>query len=221
MQIIHFFVDFILHLDKHLVEIVSNYGFLTYAILFLIVFAETGLVVTPFLPGDSLLFATGAIAAIGDLNIFFVLAILVAAAILGDTVNYWIGHFLGQKIIDSPKVPFINQKHIDKTQAFYAKHGGKTIILARFVPIVRTFAPFVAGVGKMDYSKFILYNIIGGVVWVLSFTLAGYFFGNIPAVKENFTIVVFAIIGISVVPMLFEFVKAKMEHKKNPELHID
>ncbi len=221
MQIIHLFVDFILHLDKHLVEIVSNYGFLTYAILFLIIFAETGLVVTPFLPGDSLLFATGAIAAIGDLNIFFVLAILVAAAILGDTVNYWIGHFLGQKIIDSPKVPFINQKHIDKTQAFYAKHGGKTIILARFVPIVRTFAPFVAGVGKMDYSKFILYNIIGGVVWVLSFTLAGYFFGNIPAVKENFTIVVFAIIGISVVPMIFEFVKAKMEHKKNPELHID
>ncbi|MBW7955426.1 DedA family protein [Patescibacteria group bacterium] len=221
MQIIHFFVDFILHLDKHLVEIVSNYGFLTYAILFLIVFAETGLVVTPFLPGDSLLFATGAIAAIGDLNIFFVLAILIAAAIIGDTVNYWIGHFLGQKIIDSPKVPFINQKHIDKTQAFYAKHGGKTIILARFVPIVRTFAPFVAGVGKMDYSKFILYNIIGGVVWVLSFTLAGYFFGNIPAVKENFTIVVFAIIGISVVPMIFEFVKAKMEHKKNPELRID
>lgn len=222
MSLIQFLIDFILHLDKHLVEIVTNYGALTYGILFLIVFAETGFVVTPFLPGDSLLFATGAIAAIGSLNIFFVLAILMVAAILGDTVNYWIGHFFGQKIIDNPRIPFINQEHIDKTQKFYAKHGGKTIVLARFVPIVRTFAPFVAGVGRMDYGKFIMYNIIGGVVWVAAFTLAGYFFGNIPAVHDNFTIVVFAIVGISVVPMIFEYVKAKMEHKKKtPDLHLD
>ncbi len=211
MSILHTMIDFILHLDKHLLDIVSTYGTMTYAILFLIVFAETGLVVTPFLPGDSLLFATGALAAIGSLNIFFVLALLAVAAILGDTVNYWIGHFFGQKIIDNPNIPFINQKHIDKTNEFYAKHGGKTIVLARFVPIVRTFAPFVAGVGKMNYKKFIEYNIIGGVIWVCAFTLAGFFFGNIPAVKENFTIAVFVIILISIVPMIFEVIKAKRE----------
>ena len=211
MSILHTMIDFILHLDKHLLDIVSTYGTMTYAILFLIIFAETGLVVTPFLPGDSLLFATGALAAIGSLNIFFVLALLAVAAILGDTVNYWIGHFFGQKIIDNPNIPFINQKHIDKTNEFYAKHGGKTIVLARFVPIVRTFAPFVAGVGKMNYKKFIEYNIIGGVIWVCAFTLAGFFFGNIPAVKENFTIAVFVIILISIVPMIFEVIKAKRE----------
>lgn len=222
MQFLKLLLDFILHLDTHLVEIVTNYGGLSYGILFAIIFAETGLVVTPFLPGDSLLFATGAIAAIGSLNIFFVLAILMIAAILGDTANYWIGHFFGQKIIDNPRIPFINQEHIDKTQKFYAKHGGKTIVLARFVPVVRTFAPFVAGVGKMEYGQFIMFNVIGGVVWVTAFTLAGYFFGNIPAVKENFTIVVFAIVAISVVPMIFEYAKAKLEHKKkSPELHLD
>lgn len=210
------FLDFLLHLDEHLITIVSEYGVLTYAFLFAVIFAETGLVVTPFLPGDSLLFAAGAIAALGSLNIFAILAILILAAILGDTVNYWIGHFFGQKIIDSPKVPFINQKHIDQTQEFYAKHGGKTIILARFVPIVRTFAPFVAGVGKMEYGRFITYNVIGGVIWVTVFTLAGYFFGNIPAVKHNFSVVVLAIIGISVVPMVFEFLKAKRAAKSAP-----
>jgi membrane-associated protein len=205
-------IDFILHLDEHLVSIVAQYGFLTYFILFLIIFAETGFVVTPFLPGDSLLFAAGALSALGSFNLWIVLGVFALAAILGDTVNYWIGHFFGQKLVDNPRVP-INQEHIDKTQAFYKKYGGKTIILARFVPIVRTFAPFVAGIGKMDYSKFIAYNIVGGLVWVGAFTILGYFFGNIPAVKENFTIVVFGIIGVSVLPMVWEFAKAKLAKK--------
>jgi len=201
-------IDFILHIDTHLVELVHNYGILTYAILFGIIFAETGLVVTPFLPGDSLLFASGAIAAIGSLNVFLIWAVLVCAAISGDTANYWIGHFFGEKLITS-KLSIIKKEHIDKTQAFYDKHGGKTIILARFVPIVRTFAPFVAGIGKMHYGKFISYNIIGGIAWVTLFTFAGYFFGNIPAVKHNFTIVIFGIIGISVIPIILETIKAK------------
>lgn len=213
MSVIHFLIDFILHLDKHLVNIVSTYGVLTYVILFLIIFAETGFVITPFLPGDSLLFATGALAALGSMNLFLVLGILILAAILGDTVNYWIGHFFGQAIINNPRIP-INQKHIDQTQEFYAKHGGKTIVLARFVPIVRTFAPFVAGVGKMHYGTFITYNVIGGVIWVSAFTLAGFFFGNIPWVQHNFEIVVFAIIGISVVPMIYEVVQAKLKKEK-------
>lgn len=209
MEIIKFLIDFIIHLDVHLGEIISTYGTLTYGILFLIIFAETGFVVTPFLPGDSLLFAAGAFAAIGSLNIWLMITILIVAAILGDTVNYWIGHFFGQKIVDNPKIKFINQDHINKTEKFYEKHGGKTIILARFVPIVRTFAPFVAGVGKMNYSQFILYNVIGGVVWVMLFGWVGFFFGNMPAVKHNFTLVIFAIIGLSVLPMMFEMIKAR------------
>lgn len=209
MEIVKFLIDFIIHLDVHLGEIISTYGGLTYGILFLIIFAETGLVVTPFLPGDSLLFAAGAFAALGDLNIWLMVGFLMLAAILGDTVNYWVGHFFGQKIVDNPKIKFVNQEHIDKTQAFYKKHGGKTIVLARFVPIVRTFAPFVAGVGKMNYSQFILYNVVGGVVWVMLFGWAGFFFGNMPAVKHNFTLVIFAIIGVSLVPMLVEWLKAK------------
>lgn len=203
-------LDFILHIDVHLAEITANYGVLTYVVLFGIIFAETGFVVTPFLPGDSLLFAAGAISALGNLNIWLLTLILMAAAIIGDTVNYWIGHFFGEKIVDNPKFPLINQDHIDKTQAFYEKHGGKTIILARFVPIVRTFAPFVAGVGKMDYGKFITFNVVGGVVWVALFTLAGYFFGNIEFVKENFHIVIIAIIILSIMPMIYEYVKAKI-----------
>ena len=209
MEIVKFLIDFIIHLDVHLGEIISTYGGLTYGILFLIIFAETGLVVTPFLPGDSLLFAAGAFAALGDLNIWLMVGFLMLAAILGDTVNYWVGHFFGQKIVDNPKIKFVNQEHIDKTQAFSKKHGGKTIVLARFVPIVRTFAPFVAGVGKMNYSQFILYNVVGGVVWVMLFGWAGFFFGNMPAVKHNFTLVIFAIIGVSLVPMLVEWLKAK------------
>lgn len=209
MEIISSVIDFVLHIDTHLGEIIVQYGPFSYLILFLIIFAETGLVFTPFLPGDSLLFAGGAFAAIGSFNIVFLLIILWAAAFLGDTANYWIGHFFGQKIIDNPKIPFINQKHIDETQEFYKKHGGKTIFLARFVPIVRTFAPFVAGIGKMHYGDFIKYNLAGGLVWVFGFTLLGYFFGNIPAVKENFSLAVLAIIFLSITPIIYEFIKAK------------
>ena len=206
MSLITFFINFLLHLDKYLVQIVAQYGLLTYVILFLVIFAETGFVFTPFLPGDSLLFAAGALAAIGSLNVWTLLVILFVAAFLGDTVNYWIGHFFGQKLVDNPKIP-IKQEHIDKTEAFYKKHGGKTIILARFVPIVRTFAPFVAGIGKMNYRQFLSYNIIGGLLWSVGFTLAGYFFGNIPLVKENFSLVVIAIVVISVIPMVWEVIK--------------
>jgi membrane-associated protein len=209
--------DFILHIDVHLVEIVNNYGLLTYAILFLIIFAETGFVFTPFLPGDSLLFAAGAIAAIGNLNILLIWFILVIAAILGDTANYWIGHFFGKKIL-SKNLPLIKEEYIEKTNNFYEKHGGKTIILARFVPIIRTFAPFVAGVGQMHYTKFLSYNVIGGVLWISLFSLAGFFFGNISFVKHNFTIVVLVIILISVLPMIIETVKHKRKAKKtSPE----
>jgi len=206
-------INFIIHIDTHLVELVRNYGVLTYAILFGIIFAETGLVITPFLPGDSLLFASGAIAAIGSLNVFLIWGILVIAAILGDTANYWIGHFFGEKLIAS-KLSIIKKEHIDKTQAFYDKHGGKTIILARFVPIIRTFAPFVAGIGKMHYGKFIGFNFIGGIAWVTIFVFVGYFFGNIPAIKHNFTMVIFGIIGISIIPIIIEAIKAKMSNKK-------
>lgn len=213
MEIITGIISFVLHIDKHLGEIIGNYGTLSYLILFLIIFAETGLVFVPFLPGDSLLFAAGAFAALGSFNIFLVLGLLWLAAFLGDTVNYWIGHFFGQKIIDNPHIPFINQKHIDETQEFYKKHGGKTIFLARFVPIVRTFAPFVAGVGKMYYKKFLEYNMTGGFVWVFGFTLLGFFFGNIPFVKENFSLVVLAIIALSVAPMVYEVAKSKIKSK--------
>lgn len=204
-------MDIILHLDEYLNQLVSTYGVLTYGILFLIVFAETGLVVLPFLPGDSLLFAAGAISALGSLNIWLIVSLLGLAAILGDTVNYWVGHFLGRKIVDNPKIKFINQEHIDKTEQFYKKHGTKTIILARFVPIVRTFAPFVAGVGSMHYATFALYNVIGGIVWVALFTGLGYFFGGMPIVKDNFHYAVFVIIGLSVVPIIYEY----FQNRKN------
>jgi membrane-associated protein len=212
MEIFSLVFNFILHIDTHLGQIIANYGVLTYLILFLIVFAETGFVFTPFLPGDSLLFAAGAFAALGSFNIFLLLGMFWLAAFLGDTANYWIGHFFGQKIIDNPRLP-INQKHIDKTQKFYDKHGGKTIFLARFIPIVRTFAPFVAGVGKMEYKKFIYYNASGGFTWVFGFTLLGYFFGNFSTVKENFSLVVVAIILLSVAPIIIEFIKAKLPKK--------
>jgi len=201
-------VDFILHIDVHLEQLIVTYGLVTYAILFLIIFGETGLVVTPFLPGDSLLFAAGALAALGSFNIFILLGLLISAAILGDTVNYWIGHFFGERLIANPKVP-IKKKHIDKTKAFFDKHGGKTIILARFVPIVRTFAPFVAGIGKMSYQKFISFNVIGGIAWVSLFLLSGFYFGNIPAVKHNFSLVIMGIILVSILPMIAEVVRNK------------
>ncbi len=208
MTFINFLIDFLLHIDVHLGEIIAAYGYLTYGIIFIIIFIDTGLVFTPFLPGDSLLFAAGAFCALGQLNILIILPLLMAAAILGDTTNYWIGHFFGEKLIANPKVP-INKEHIAKTQAYFDKHGGKTIILARFIPIVRTFAPFVAGIGRMHYGSFISYNIIGAIAWVTLATLAGYFFGNISFIKENFSIVVLAIVAISVVPMLVEVLRKK------------
>jgi len=202
--------DFILHIDVHLGQLIASYGVVTYAILFIIIFIETGLVVTPFLPGDSLLFAAGALAALGSFNVFFLLALLTLAAFSGVTANYWIGHFFGEKLIANPKIP-IKKSHIEKTQVFFAKHGGKTITLARFVPIVRTFAPFVAGIGKMSYRHFISFNIIGGIAWVSLFVLAGYFFGNIPGVKHNFSLVIFGIIFVSLVPMAIEFIRSKLK----------
>jgi len=214
MEFIRAFVNIILHLDTYLTDIVAQYGTLTYGILFSIIFAETGLVVTPFLPGDSLLFAAGAIASLGSLNVGLVVLFLIIAAVLGDTVNYWIGHYFGKKIVDNPKITFINQEHIDKTEQFYKKYGGKTIILARFIPIIRTFAPFVAGVGSMHYSRFILFNIVGGVLWVSAFTFLGFFFGNLPFIQKNFHYAVFAIIGLSLLPILYEYI----QHKRSPNV---
>ncbi len=214
MTAFKFLIDFILHLDVHLGQIITAYGSLTYALLFLIIFVETGLVVTPFLPGDSLLFAVGAFAALGSLNIFMLLVLLMVAAVLGDTANYWIGHFFGEKLVANPKVP-IKKEHIERTQKFFDKHGGKTIILARFVPIVRTFAPFVAGIGKMNYGKFISFNIIGGIGWVLVVTLSGFFFGNIPVVRDNFSTVIIAIVLISITPMIIQSLISKFQKEKS------
>lgn len=207
-------IDFILNINVHLGEIIIRYGALSYAILFIIIFAETGFVFTPFLPGDSLLFAAGAFAAIGSFNVVGLLLLLWTASILGDTMNYWIGHYFGKKIIKNPKIP-IKQDHINKTKKLFDKHGGKAIFLARFIPIIRTFAPFVAGIGKMDYVKFLYYNISGGFVWIFGFILLGYFFGNIPSVKENFSILIILIIIISVLPLLIAFAKEKLSRKKS------
>lgn len=208
MEQLQFLIDLFLHLDEHLANIINQYGAWTYAILFLIIFMETGFVVTPFLPGDSLLFAAGTFAALGSLNIWFLVFLLIIAAVGGDTVNYWIGHYMGDRAYN---VKWIKREYIDRTHAFFQKHGGKTIFLARFVPIVRTFAPFVAGMGKMSYSYFISYNIFGGIVWVVLFSLLGFFFGNIPFVKKNFEVVIIAIILISVIPAVWEALKARRE----------
>lgn len=210
LEVIHSIIDFILHIDKHLVEIVSEYQTWTYLILFLIIFAETGLVVTPFLPGDSLLFAAGAIVAKpeSNLNIAVMCVVLIIAAILGDMVNFMVGDYIGPKAF-SGKYKLLKREYLEKTQAFYEKHGGKTIIYARFIPIIRTFAPFVAGVGTMSYSKFASYNVIGGVVWVASFLFIGYQFGGLPIIKQNFTYVIFAIILLSLVPPMIEFARNK------------
>lgn len=209
-------IDFVLHIDKYLGVFVQQYGTLTYVILFAVIFCETGLVITPFLPGDSLLFAAGALSASletgGILNPFALFVVLAVAAILGDTVNYMIGHFLGQKLLQR-NVPFLKQEYIDRTYEFYEKYGGKTIILARFVPIVRTFAPFVAGIGKMHYGRFITFNIIGGLAWVAIFVFLGFLFGNVPFVKENFEIVTLGIVFISVLPMIYEYWKSRREAK--------
>ena len=215
MELIYSLIDFILHIDDHLVEIVNNYQTWTYLILFLIIFAETGLVVTPFLPGDSLLFAAGAIIAKPetDLNIFIMWGLLFTAGIIGDLVNYHIGKYIGPKAF-SGRYKFLKKEYLDKTEGFYDKYGGKTIIYARFVPIIRTFAPFVAGVGSMSYTKFASYNIIGSFLWVTSFLFIGYFFGGLPIIKDNFTIVIFAIIILSLVPPILEVVKEKYKNKK-------
>lgn len=209
-------IDFILHIDKHLNEIIQTYGTWTYLLLFLIIFMETGLVITPFLPGDSLIFAAGAFAAQGSLNVWILFILLSFAAILGDTVNYWIGHYIGPRAF-SGNVRFLKKEYLDRTHAFYEKHGGKTIILARFIPIIRTFAPFVAGVGAMTYSHFIVYNVIGGVLWVGLFTFLGYFFGNLPFVQENFIYVIVAIIVISVMPAVIEFIRERSKGAREAE----
>lgn len=213
MELILNLIDLFLHLDKYLEEIIKNYGTLTYLILFIVIFIETGLVATPVLPGDSLLFAAGAFAGLGSLNIFVLYGLLALAAILGDTANYWIGHYIGPRAF-SGNIRFLKKEYLDRTHAFYEKHGGKTIILARFIPIIRTFAPFVAGIGAMSYGKFITYNIVGGLLWVASFLSLGYFFGNLPVVEKNFSLVIIAIILISVMPAVIEFFKEKMRTRK-------
>lgn len=214
MDIINYLIDLFLNLDDHLHELILQYGSYTYGILFSVIFAETGFVFTPFLPGDSLLFAAGTFAANGSFNPHFLFLFLTVAAILGDTVNYWIGHYIGLKIFDRfPKI--LKREYLDRTHQFYERHGGKTIILARFVPIVRTFAPFVAGVGSMTYPKFISYNVIGGIVWVGMFVYGGYFFGNLEFVKNNFSIVIISIILISMLPGLTEYIRHKKNSKKN------
>ncbi len=217
MEFIHFIIDFILHIDRHLLELVENYGVWVYAILFLIIFCETGLVVTPFLPGDSLLFVAGALAAsnvTGDFNIIILNIILIIAAILGDAVNYTIGRFFGEKLFSNPDSKIFKQSYLEKTHQFYEKHGGKTIILARFVPIVRTFAPFVAGMGHMGYKHFAAFNVIGGVIWVVLFTLLGYFVGTIEWVQQNLKLLMVAIIFLSIVPAIVEVIRERAKSKK-------
>ncbi|MCL4490970.1 MAG: DedA family protein [Nitrospirae bacterium] len=210
MELIGQFINIFMHLDKYLSLVIQDYGALTYLILFLIIYCETGLVVTPFLPGDSLLFAAGAFAALGALNIAWLFGLLVLAAMMGNTTNYWIGYFVGPKVFQRENVRFLNRKHLERTHRFYEKYGGKTIIIARFVPIVRTFAPFVAGIGRMTYLRFIRYDIIGGTAWVGVCTFAGYFFGNIPIVKQNFSLAILAIIFISIMPGIIEILRHRL-----------
>jgi membrane-associated protein len=216
MELITTLIDLFLHLDEHMANIINQYGAWTYGILFFVIFMETGFVVTPFLPGDSLLFAAGTFASpvMGEaLNIYLLVGLLVLAAILGDTANYWIGHFVGERAYSSR---WVKKEYIDRTHAFFEKHGGKTIFLARFVPIIRTFAPFVAGVGKMSYGYFISYNFVGAFIWVPLFTLAGYFFGTLPFVQKNFEFVIIAIILISLIPVFYEAWKARQERSVEP-----
>lgn len=207
-------VDFILHFDEHLANIINLVGGFTYVILFFIVFAETGFVVTPFLPGDSLLFVVGTLAGSGYLNIFIAYIALLAAAILGDTVNYWIGHRIGAKVFSKDNSRFFNKAYLEKTREFYEKHGGKTIILARFIPVIRTFAPFVAGVGKMHYGTFISYNIVGAFLWVTALLFTGFFFGGLPFIKNNFEYAVIGIIFVSLIPVVVEY----FQHKRGPKM---
>lgn len=216
MDLIATFIDLFVHLDEHLSTIIQNYGTWTYLLLFLIIFLETGLVVTPFLPGDSLLFAAGTFAGLGSLHIGLLFFLLGLAAVLGDTANYWIGHFIGPRAFTG-EIRFLKKEYLDRTHEFYEKHGGKTIILARFIPIIRTFAPFVAGIGAMSYGHFITYNVVGGLAWVTLFTLLGYFFGNLSFVQNNFSFVVMAIIFISILPGVYEFFKERRSSSRNAE----
>ncbi len=208
---IEFAIDFILNIDKHLELIVRQYGFWIYLIVFIIVFCETGLVVTPFLPGDSLLFALGALTATGSLSLPLTYAVISAAAILGNIVNYQIGYAVGPKIFFKDNVRFLNKEHLVRTRLFYERHGGKTVVFARFLPIFRTFAPFVAGIGRMNYSKYTLYNLIGCIAWVTTFLVGGYYFGNLPFVKQNFSLVIIVIIVISMMPAIIEFLRHKFK----------
>jgi len=214
MEILTQILDFFLHLDKHLSDIINEYGTLTYVILFLIIFTETGLVIMPLLPGDSLLFAAGALAAsTGALDPWVMIPLLIVAALLGDNLNYFVGKFLGSTIKKRERILFFKREYLEKTEAFYEKHGGRTVIMARFIPIVRTIAPFVAGAGSMVYSRYIIFCIVGALLWVPSMTMLGYFFGNMPIVKKNFELVVFGIIGLSILPMVWEFAKTKFATK--------
>lgn len=219
MEFLHFLVDFILHIDVHLAELVAQYGIWIYAILFLILFCETGLVVTPFLPGDSLLFVAGALAALpsNDLNVHVMVALLVVAAVLGDAVNYTIGRLFGERLFSNPNSKIFRLSHLDKTHAFYARHGGKTIILARFVPIVRTFAPFVAGMGHMSYRHFALFNVTGALLWVLLFSYAGYLFGDLPVVQENLKLLIVGIILVSILPGVIEVWRHRRQAKQQKQ----
>ena len=214
MELLALIVDFILHVNEHLQDLMNQYGLWVYAILFLIIFCETGLVVTPFLPGDSLLFAAGALTVGSVLYVHTLAGVLIIAAVLGNVVNYTIGHFFGDQLFRNPDSKIFRRDYLVKTHAFYAKHGGKTIIITRFLPIVRTFAPFVAGMGAMTYPRFLAFNLIGGLLWVLSFVYAGHFFGNLPVVRHNFTLLIFGIIGISLLPMVVGMVKARMNTAK-------
>lgn len=215
MDLLKSLLDLVLHLDQHLVELVNQYESWTYGILSLIIFCETGLVVTPFLPGDSLLFAVGALASKGRLNVSLVVTLLSLAAITGDSVNYWIGRMVGPKVFTSESSRWLNRKHLERTHAFYEKYGGKTLIFARFMPIIRTFAPFVAGIGKMSYPRFLLFSVSGGIFWISLLTYAGYFFGEIPIVKRNFSLVIIVIIVISVMPATIEYLRARRSTKKS------
>lgn len=210
------FIGFFMNIDKNLILLIQQYGFFAYPLLFLVIFLETGLVVTPFLPGDSLLFAAGALASSHALSIFLLFIILCSAAILGDSANYFIGKFIGKKIIEKN---WVKAEHVQKTQAFYSKYGGKTIILARFIPIIRTFAPFIAGIGSMNYSRFLAYNIFGGLLWVSIFLFSGFYFGSIPFVKNNFEIVILAIILLSLIPIAIELLKNRIKAKSQSPLN--
>ncbi|MBP7737309.1 MAG: DedA family protein [Spirochaetes bacterium] len=216
MELVLKFIDIVLHVDRYLDMIIQTFGVWSYIILFVIVFCETGLVITPFLPGDSLLFAAGALAGIGSFDVTILMVVFPAAAIIGDNVNYWIGRSIGPRIFSRENVRFLNKKHLDRTHEFYEKHGGLAVIFGRFAPIIRTFMPFVAGIGKMNYAKFLAFDIFSGILWPAIFVLSGYFFGNLPFVKKYFSLVVIVIIVISVIPIVYQVVRMRFEKKEEP-----